>query len=281
METKGISVLLPAVDAHAITEEAVMHLLQHADEPNNVEIIIYDNASQVPYVPATYCDSDWCNKVIVRRNELNVAGYGALLDTMPHFTHDVILWMHNDVLIHEQGWDTRIRHEFEKDSLLGIAGFFGAYGVADNGGRIGSMGNMLGKVWGTPQHMHGQVMTGTYPATVFDALAMIINRPLFNKLDKPKNIPLHHWNDRILPLLFVLQGYHALTIGIAFDHKGGVSSLGDTYRALAERWSKENNITFEKDWDFTFYNAGEVLFREIGKGKFPVVVNADFSIQGR
>ncbi len=275
----GISVLLPAVDAHAITEAAIVSLLENAADPENVEIIIYDNASKVPYVASTYCDNDWCNKIIVRRNELNVAGYGALLDTMPQFTHDIILWMHNDVKVHEFGWDKRIIAEFDKDPLLGIAGFFGAYGVADNGGRIGSMGNMLGKEWGTPQHMHGQVMTETYPAVVFDALAMIINRTLFNALDKPDGIPVHHWNDRILPLLFVLQGYHALTIGIAFDHKGGVSSLGNSYRELAERWSNENNIPFQKDWDFTFYNAGEQLFRRLGAGKFPIYVNADFSVQ--
>ncbi len=274
----GITVLLPAVDAHDITEQAVFSLLRNAADPNAVEIIVYDNASKEPYHPFIVCDNGWCNNINVIRNELNVAGYGALLDTLPQAKNDVILWMHNDVLVHEVGWDTRIINEFKNDPLLGIAGFFGGYGVADNGGRIGSMGNMLGKVWGTPQSAHGQVMTDTHPAVVFDALAIIINRPLFNKLDKPEGIPLHHWNDRILPLLFVLQGYHALTIGIAFDHKGGVSSLGDTYRELAERWSKQHNVAFEKDWDFTFYNAGEQLFRKIGAGRFPVIVDKDFKV---
>lgn len=263
--------LLPVMNAHEITDQAIDALLDNAS--GDVEIYVVDNASDVPYSDN---DRPKYKNVHIIRNDVNVAGFGALLQVLPVSSNDIILWMHNDVLIHEQGYDTRILAEFANDDKLAIAGFFGAYGVADNGGRIGSMGNMQGKEWGTPQHLHGDVLTGSYPAVVFDALAMIINRPLFYQANLPINeIPPHHWNDRILPLLFVLQGYHALTIGIAFDHKGGVSSLGDKYRELAERWSREQNVAFEQNWDYTFYHRGEQLFRELGKGQFPVIVDAN------
>jgi glycosyltransferase involved in cell wall biosynthesis len=280
-----ITVLLPVMDSHDITNTAIDHLIANA--AGKLEIIVVDNGSNEVYsYDGEYKASTEYSgfnepliDLVVIPNQINVAGYGALLQVLDLASNDIILWMHNDVLIHESGWDTRIIEAFNNDPLLGIAGFFGGYGVAGNGGRIGSMGNMLGKVWGTPQRMHGDVMTGIYPAAVFDSLAIIINRKIFKSLAIDHNkVPPHHWNDRILPLLFLDAGYHAATIGIAFDHKGGVSSLGDKYRELAERWSREQGLEMVKDWDYTFYSAGERYFRELGKKRFPVTVRRDYSV---
>lgn len=287
-----ITVLLPVMDSHDITTMAIEYLLNQAE--GDVHIIVVDNGSDTPfeYPGATHMYTVK-NKVILTagligssarnidivHNDINVAGYGALLETIDMAQSDIILWMHNDVLIHEKGWDMRILKAFSDDPLLGIAGFFGAYGVAGNGGRIGSMGNMLGAVWGSTQSQHGDIMTGMYPAVVFDSLAIIINRKIFKALDIDHNkVPPHHWNDRILPLLFVDAGYHAATIGIGFDHKGGVSSLGDKYRELAERWSTEQGLTMNRDWDYTFYSAGERYFRELGKKRFPVIVHRNYTV---
>ncbi len=113
------------------------------------------------------------------------------------------------------------------------------------------------------------------------SLAIIINRAVFKALNvEHDNIPPHHWNDRILPLLFVDQGYHAATIGIGFDHHGGVSSLGNKYLELAERWSKEHNVPFQRAWDYTFYSAGERYFRQLMGDRDTVVVHRDYSVGG-
>lgn len=273
-----LSIVLPVMDAHEVTDRAIDALISNASNYNNIDIIVVDNASEVPY--GTHMQYGIPKKITIIRNEQNVAGFEAFLQASKVAKGDIILWMHNDVLIHEVDYDTRILREFAKDPKLAIAGFFGAPGVSIDGGRMGSMGNMLGKEWGTPQHMHGMILEDVYPAVVFDALAMIINRPLFNELFSTldievTDIPTHHWNDRILPLLFVLNGYHALTIGVGFDHKGGVSSLGAKYRELAERWSKNHNIPFERDWDYTFYHYGEKMFRALGGDEFPVRVDSN------
>ena len=272
-----ITVLLPVMDNHKITKQAIRVLLANAE--NEVDIIVVDNGSDIPYTNQDKNSSYYIPARVLFDNAINVAGYGALLQTIDYAKSDIILWMHNDVLIHEYAWDTRILQAFADDPLLGIAGFFGAPGVAGNGGRIGSMGNMLGKVWGTPQHMHGDVMTEIYPAAVFDSLAIIISRPHFKALSiEHSKVPPHHWNDRILPLLFLDAGFHAATIGVGFDHKGGVSSLGDKYRELAERWSREQGLEMVKDWDYTFYSAGERYFRELGRSRFPVTVHRDYTV---
>jgi len=275
-----ITVLLPVMDRHDITFEAIDHLIRHADGP--LDIIVVDNGSDEPFPTNVRWDMihpDRNVSVRVVRNEINVAGYGALLQVLDMAASDIILWMHNDVLIHEQRWDTRILIHFNVDPMLGIAGFFGAPGVAENGGRIGSMGNMLGKVWGTPQEAHGQRMTSIYPAAVFDSLAIIIRRSIFQNLPiDHDDVPPHHWNDRILPLLFIQHGYHAATIGIAFDHHGGVSSLGSKYLELAERWSREHNLPMINDWDYTFYRAGEQYFKKLGNKRFPLFVHPDYRV---
>lgn len=289
-----ITVLLPVMDSHHITDEAVTHLIRNAFDPDELDIMVVDNDSTEPYpmkdgeyfkrIHAVMGGRDIMvdgkpHNITVIRNEVNIAGYGALLQTLELADHNVILWMHNDVLIHEKNYDLRIHSAFVNDPQLGIAGFFGAPGVASNGGRIGSMGNMLGKVWGSPQHHHGQVMTDLYPAVVFDSLAIIINREHFKSLNvNHDDIPPHHWNDRILPLLFVDNGYHAATIGIGHDHHSGVSSLGEKYRELAERWSKEHNVPFARDWDYTFYRAGEQYFRKLMGNRDTVTVRRDYSV---
>lgn len=291
-----ITVLLPVMDSHHITDEAIKHLIRNAHDPHEVDIMVVDNASTEPYpmkngeyfelydttMGAGYISVDGEDyDFTVFHNRVNRAGYGALLQVLPLADYDIVLWMHNDVLIHEKGWDKRIIKAFEDDPLLGIAGFFGAPGVASNGGRIGSMGNMLGKVWGSPQEHHGQVMTGIYPAVVFDSLAIIIRRSIFEALAINHNdVPPHHWNDRILPLLFVDAGYHAATIGIAHDHHSGVSSLGEKYRELAERWSREHNVPFQRDWDYTFYSAGERYFRKLMGKRDTVVIHKDYTVGG-
>jgi len=277
-----ITVLLPIMDRHDITYQALDALVDNAT--GALDIIIVDNGSDQPFLP--YTDWDITNlypnkdvTIRVVRNEVNVAGYGALLQILDMAKSDIVLWMHNDVLIHEKGWDTRILAHFNADSLLGIAGFFGAPGVADNGGRIGSMGNMLGRTWGTPQESHGERMIHIHPAAVFDSLAIIVRLSIFRNLPIDHyEVPPHHWNDRILPLLFIMHGYHAATIGIAFDHHGGISSLGNKYLELAERWSREHGLPMKQDWDYTFYHAGERYFRKLGGKRFPLFVHSDYRV---
>ncbi|HTH22427.1 MAG TPA: hypothetical protein VL854_09440, partial [Nitrososphaeraceae archaeon] len=64
-----------------------------------------------------------------------------------------------------------------------------------------------------------------------------------------------------------------------FDHKGGVSSLGDKYRELAERWCREHNLPMEGDWDTTFYRYGERYFRRLMGNRSSVIINEDYTIR--
>lgn len=266
----SISVVIPAVDQHAFTKKAVSYLFDNAFSPNDVEVIIVDNDSLTPYDINDYA---WDNVRIIS-NHKNPGVYLSYVQGMSQAKNNLVLWMHNDVLIHEYGWDLRIQTEFNKDPKLGIAGFFGGRLVGADGGRGHPEGNLLGKEWGQNISVHGHLLTGTHPAVVFDSLAMIIRRDVFNTINVPYVAP-HHWFDRIMTLWFIDHGYHALTIGIAFDHYGGGTSVGNSNRhsEFVQRWCEEKGLTLDQNWDYTLYKYGYNFFQKQWSGRFPVSVD--------
>lgn len=273
----SISIIIPVVDQHELTDKALDHLITNAE--GDLDIIIVDNDSEMPYREETWYYRDTSDTIRVIRNDKNPGVYASYLQGMQAAKHNIVLWMHNDVLIHEYGWDTRILREFENDPRLGIAGFFGGRMVGMDGGRGHPEGNLLGKVWGQNIAQHGHLLTDTHPAVVFDSLAMIVRRDVFYAIDVPYVAP-HHWFDRIMTLWFLSKGYHALTIGIAFDHYGGGTSVGKANRhgSFVQEWCESKGLTLDQNWDHTLYQYGYTFFREQWKNKFPVSVDKNHNV---
>src|SRR5690348_14267499 len=134
-----LSIVIPVTDKHELTKHALQNIHLYSHYLN--DILVIDNGSLDPFV------SDYDN-VRVIRNDINIGVFPAVLQGLAAAFNNVVLVMHNDVLIHEDGFDKRILREFANDPLLGIAGFFGGRGVAENGGRDHAESNMQGKEWG-------------------------------------------------------------------------------------------------------------------------------------
>lgn len=276
MENK-ISVVIPAVDQHMFTNATIDALYANAFDPNAIEVLLVDNDSAQAYNNRA--------GVKVIRNNINPGVYLSYTQGMEQANNNIVLWMHNDVMIHEFGWEQRILTEFNQDNKLGIAGFFGGRSVGPDGGRGHPEGNLIGQVWGQNIRDHGHLLTDKHPAVVFDSLAMIINRTIFNALNVPYVAP-HHWFDRIMTLWFVSHGYHALTIGVGFDHYGGATSVGQNNRhsEFVQRWCESKGLSMDQNWDYTLYKYGSDFFRNTWGNRLPVTVNADYSLvwrQGR
>lgn len=268
----NLSIVIPVTDKHDLTYRTLVNLVANSTN-DDTEIILIDNGSVVPY--------EQLGREHVIRNDVNIGVFPALLQGLSTARNNIVLTMHNDVLIHEYGYDARILNEFAKDPLLGIAGFFGGRGVAENGGRDHPESNMQGKEWGMSYHQHSHHLTGTHPAVVFDSLALIFNRDIFYKVfeNELDLIAPHHWFDRICTLGIVMAGYHALTIGIAFDHYGGGTSVANpAFSEFTERWVQEKGLPLEQNADYTMYKFGERYFQNKWRGKFPVRVAKDFSL---
>jgi hypothetical protein len=246
-----LSIVMPVFNAPEMTNECIDNLEQHAT--GDLDIIVVDNGSPQPFHR---------DKVRTIYNDRNVGFWPAMLQGIEIAHSDIIMCMHNDVLIWEYNYDGRILTHFSKDYLLGLAGLFGGRGVGVDGGRGHPESNMLGKKYGTHGSMHGHILTGSHPAVVFDSLCMIVRKRHLELLDY-KNIPPYHWTDRILSLDMVTSGLHALTIGIGFDHGGGYTSskIGPSNNFMKE-WSESKGLPMLENWDMTVYDYGRRMFEQ-------------------
>jgi glycosyltransferase involved in cell wall biosynthesis len=264
-----ISLVIPAIDNHAFMERALSYAVNNATE--ELDIIIVDNASYRPYALEDYPDVSTIIKV-----EVNLGVPQSIKKAAAVAKSDVIVFIHDDVYIHEAGWDVRIRKEFDEKSKLGMAGFFGAHTVSDNGGRIGSMSNMLGLVGGTSGDIHGLPLYETYPAAVLDGMCMIFRKSVLDELDFSK-LPPHHWYDRIIPLMCIDKGYWVETIGIGFDHATGGTAGRKQYHESALVWLEKHGYpTNEENVDGMIYGAGLDIFTKEWANRLPLIVDDNF-----
>lgn len=267
-----ISIVIPVCNVEEATDRCIQNLLTMAAK--RPEIIIIDNASNVPYA----------NKnCTVIRNEKNAGYWPSMLQGINAAKHNIVMTMHNDVLIWQQRYDEIITAYFDMDDDLAIAGLFGGSGVGLDGGRGNPMGNMLGKEWGMNIRDHGHLMTTAHPAVVFDSLTMIFDRTKLVQVEY-RNIPPHHWTDRLITLRLIKAGFHALCIGIAFDHGGSFTAVGSTtLNTFTEDWCKAYGLELDQTWDYTLYKYGEAIFKqeflEITKGAGELWVNQQYEYQ--
>ena len=233
-----ISVVIPICNNHELTDECINNLVEYA--ASRLDIIVVDNGSITPYKNKD-CRTIYNNK--------NIGFWPAMLQGLEAAYNNIVLLMHNDVLVWEKNFDLRLESHFSKDHLLAICGFFGGRGVGIDGGRGNPEGNMLGRKYGTDITKHGFLLEDSHPALVFDSLAMCVSKRHLELIDY-RNIPPYHWTDRVLTLSLVFEGMHARTVGIAFDHGSGATStrIGPSNNFMQE-WCEEHNLPMVENWD--------------------------------
>lgn len=249
-----LSIVLPVTNLHEMTDDCISHLNDYAKDP--VEVIVVDNGSTEPFQSTK-------PNVHVIRNEKNIGFWPAMVQGISYAHSPYVLCMHNDVFVWENGFDQRIVHAFERDVKIGAVGFFGGRGVCRIGGRGHPEGNMLGKEHGTPQAMHGYVLTEEHPAVVFDSLAIAVRTSALPSFAW-KDLPPHHWTDRLLCLNLMYAGYRCLTVGIAFDHAGASTSRTSVMNTFTKDWCEERHILpVEGNYETALYKYGEAQFQAL------------------
>jgi glycosyltransferase involved in cell wall biosynthesis len=264
-----ISVIVPVIDAREITQECIEHLSAYAMYNDN-EIIVIDNGSDEPFADS---------RVTTLYNKENVGMVESLWQGLNAVKHNIVVYIHNDVLIHQLGWDILVKTAFDIVPNLAVAGFFGAKGVYPDGGRIHPESNMLGRKWGVKWDQHGHLQYWISPAATLDGLCMIFNRDIILKEGLPK-LPPHHWYDRIIVLDLIRKGYRCATIGVGHDHASGLTSCkSDKYFNFAKNWCEKNNITIpeENAYDMAIYCEGAKIFQDEWAPKLPLTVDDRFN----
>jgi len=273
-----ISVIIPVIGEHDLTEKCIDHLFQHSINAPDFNILIIDNGSEVPVVEALAGPLALPN-VFVLRNEENVGLYPALEQGYNYFKDtDIYFFTHNDLFVQELGWDNIIRRAYKNYPNLGVSGLVGAVGIGTDGGRIQTMCNFLGLELGAPYYEHGQLPpVEVVPACIMDGASLIIRKEALDEIKWDDLIEVHHFYDKILSLDILYAGWDNAVLRIGCDHAGGLTSCRPAYLEWAKKHIKEvYGEDVENGDKFIYEKSEQRLFGKYGD-KFPVVVRPDWS----
>ena len=285
------ALVVPFVGNWTITGSCLLNIANKTKQPG--QLIVIDNGSDENYkerIEALIISSPL--DLVYIRNEENTGVLDTFKQGLEKSEAPITCFIHNDVLIHEANYDERITQAFDADPQLGLAGLFGARGVQPDGGREGSMSNMLGLEWGgcechalAAAH-HGEHMTGIFPCAVFDGVGLFFRTSVLKDLANHSDIfadwrAPHHFYDRIMSLKVLERGYHMAVIGIGFDHySGATANHSQKYVDFARKWlaehgHEENGVGL----DNTIYWIAEKQWRDEYAHRLPVIVSTDYSVR--
>lgn len=287
----NVSLVIPFIDNWEITERCLQKIAETTSQ--DTEIILIDNGSYSRYDEDALHILRNFKDVQYKINPENTGVLQTFKQGLLQSRGKVVCFIHNDVLIQEDGWDEKVSAIFEAEQRLGLAGLFGAVGVGDNGGRVRSMSKMLGVEWGKCechdvawQH-HSEYLDGIHPATILDGVGMffkrealeaLVNSDMFAEWRAP-----HHFYDRIMPLKLIDKGWKVATIGIGFDHwSGATANSSEKYNHTAAEWIESQGIgsyqwALDKGPDYLIYRKAEdQFFNEFGK-RIPCNVDSNWN----
>lgn len=256
-----VSLIIPFIDEPEVTKHCLETACKNAG--SDFELLLIDNGSDKNYLPEF-------QKVIGKKPRIlqirNLTNIGVLLTFKQGFmaSGDIIGFIHNDVLLHEENWVQKVSDAFEGNPHLGLVGIFGALGVGNNGGRVRPQSNMLGLEWGKCechpvawQH-HSEYIEHLAPATILDGVGMFFSRDAAQELIRTDMFDSwrapHHFYDRIIPLKLIDKGFLVGTLPLGFDHwSGATANSSEKYAETGKAWLESQNT----------YNPAEPVDKQI------------------
>jgi glycosyltransferase involved in cell wall biosynthesis len=278
----NLTVIVPFINRPELTQHVIEYAVKYSGDDTAV-IALSDGAEDAE---AHYPE---LNNSYFRIAQENQGVLGVFQTGMQITSADIVAFIHNDLLIHEDGYDKKIIQAFEERPKLGMAGFVGGRGVAGNGGRYRTTSNMLGKEWGSCEcHTvigahHGEISTGFTYASTLDGCCTIFRRTAYDDIVANTDCfssrrPLNHWYDRNIPLHMIQRGWQVGIVGVGFDHFSANTGAGtESYHSSVRKWASEQNVDLGEAPDHGSYLEGERQFMEEWGPLCPVVAFDDGS----
>lgn len=273
---KKICIGVPIMNRHELTVEFLKLLNENTAKID--EIIIVDNGSEtdlLSYEGMQSVDSRILNALRIIKNEKNVGVRDAINQIWKATDCEYIFLTHNDVLILEHDWDTKVRTIFENLPETGIVGCYGSkmLGTADiyktpyRLNQLARGGNVSGSSMDKSVHGFRGMATPYENVATFDGFAMIVKKEIFDKICGLSTdiLEIHHMYDQYICTESLKLGYENIVIPLNFFHKGGQT---DT----SQDWSKETGKSKQQvheDAHPKFYNHY--------KGVLPIIVEDIFN----
>lgn len=163
---------------------------------------------------------------VVDDTVLNLGIIHSLQEAFEATTEPIIAFLHDDLMITEPGWDSRIVDEFEADPAIGVIGFGGAlrHGAPTlytepyhlpNLGRAYFMSNMR------EAESHGTRFTGECEVAVLDGFALFVRRDILERAGGWNFSAGYFMYSEWLCCEARRQGYKIRLVGVECDHLGG------------------------------------------------------------
>lgn len=239
-----------------VTKQCIEHLKGHST--GQPHLLIVDNgsneetASYLQEVADTYI-----------RNDQNTGVIDAMNQAWPLVSTPYVMYLHNDVLLVERGWDEKVTHLLSILPNIGVAGFGGADGVEASGFRYNFTSGMVNA------EAHGRRITEEYiPSVVVDGFCLIIKRSLLEELGGiGVGYRIHHFYDLDICLDAIYHGYRVATFNCGVNHLGGVTSVRPDYFYYLQDLSTT---------DLAIHQGNSAIFASKWGNRTPVRVEGDF-----
>ena len=160
---------------------------------------------------------------------------------------DVICYIHDDVIVHERGWEKRVRDAFA-DPKIGLGGFSGALGLGSpdiyrkpydffHMLRYDFTSNLVNA------EAHGKRTTKDIPIVTVDGYSMFVRMELLNKIGGWSWYPSpHHGYDDAIACQNRKHGYRGRLVACRSEHLSGGTSGGAAYIELAKDFGGDQKI---------------------------------------
>lgn len=228
----NFTIAIPCLGKLAALKGCVASVLGTLAHPEQTELILFD---QDPSDRWGWWARKYLSSMVGRLVVMEAPGNAGLpkahnrMASVATGTSKAIAYLHNDVLIYDKGWDTRVLQLFEAVSKVGVIGFAGARGVGANGSRYEFWSNML------EAEIHGSRGYNVLPVAMLDGFSLIVNRELLKTVGWDESYPIHHYYDYDICTTAHSLGWRNLLCGVRCHHLSGITNAGKAYNDHADR----------------------------------------------
>lgn len=218
-------------DQLAYTKLAVDSILKNTDI-KEIELVIVDNGSGAD--TRRYFDSLKDRVPIAYiRNEENLGPIKAINQGIKASRYDLVMAMHNDVIILESGWLKKIRSAMEDDPRIGIAGLAGRKEIYKNGSvNEASLKHNLQN-----EDLNPPMEEEVADVAALDGLCFVMRREFLDKIKGlDEAFEYMHCYDLDLSLQSIACGFRNVVVKVAAMHigNGGMTRKLRAYKELVK-----------------------------------------------
>lgn len=223
----------------------------------NTAILVYDGIQCRPE------DEKFCQWFEIAKSG-PVASMQAGYEQLYHDT-EIVGFIHDDLIIHERGWDERVLAEFA-DPSVHVVGFGGATGLGTD------------DIYKTPYELrqlirvnycsnvrdaenHGFRYTGSMDAAVLDGFSLFVRKSLLDAVGGwPTEHLVFHMYDAWLACVAARMGVRTRMVGVDCHHLGGRTSTKAGYNDwLKEKYGKTDVDIHREAHEWIYKEFRDVL----------------------